>query len=87
LNRITSSADVNWASNSSDVRKELYSEGSEAVAQAAQRNCGCPTPGDIQGSIGWGLGHPDLVGGSPAHGRELELGDLCCPFHPKSFYD
>jgi len=25
--------------------------------------------------------------GNPAHGRELELGDLWGPFQPKPFYD
>lgn len=31
------------------------SQGTNALAQIAQRSCGCPTPGDIQGQIGWGL--------------------------------
>jgi len=31
----------------------------------------CPTPGGTQGQVGWGPGQPELVGGSPAHGRGL----------------
>jgi len=29
----------------------------------------CPIPGGAQGQVGWGSGQPELVGGSPAHGR------------------
>ena len=36
---------------------------------AAQRSCGCPIPGGTEGQVGWGPGQPELVGGSPAHGR------------------
>ena len=54
----------------------LPSEGGEALAQAAQRSCGCPIPGGAQGQAGWGLGRPDLVGDVPAHGRGLELDGL-----------
>ena len=43
------------------------------MAQAAQRSCGCPIPGDVQGQIGWGVGQsnlvPDLVAGNLAWGR------------------
>ena len=31
------------------------------LAQAAQRGCGCPIPGGVQGQIGWGPGQPGLV--------------------------
>jgi len=31
------------------------------VEQAAQRRCGCPTPGDIQEQIRWGPGQLGLV--------------------------
>ena len=48
-------------------------EGGEVLAQAAQRMCGCPIPGGIQGQTGWGPGQsdlmPNLVVGKPAHGR------------------
>ena len=40
---------------------------------AAQRSCGCPIHGSTQGWAGWGPGQPELVGGSPAHSRGLEL--------------
>jgi len=33
------------------------------------RRCGCPIPAGTQGQVGWGPGQPELVGGSPAHGR------------------
>ena len=29
---------------------------------AAQRSCGCPIPGGVQGHVGWGPGQPELVG-------------------------
>jgi len=35
----------------------------------AQRGCGCPTLGSVQGQAGWGFEQPGLVGGVPAHGR------------------
>ena len=41
----------------------LYSEGSEALAQAAQRSCGCPIPVGVQGQLGMGPGQSELVGG------------------------
>ena len=52
----------------------LYSEGGEAVALVAQRSCGCPIPGGVQGQAGWGLGQPGLMGGVPAHGRGVGTG-------------
>ena len=40
---------------------------------AAQRGCGCPVPGGVQGQVGWGPGWPGLVlnmeFGGPAYGR------------------
>jgi len=47
-----------------------------AVAQAAQRSCGCPISGGAQGQVGWGPGQPELVGGNPAHAERLELDGL-----------
>jgi len=41
------------------------------LEQTVQRGCGCPIPEDVQGQVGWGLGQPDLMGGNPAHGREV----------------
>ena len=46
-----------------------YAEGGEALAQVAQRSCGCPLPGSVQGQVGWGSEQPGLVEGVPAHGR------------------
>jgi len=46
----------------------LYCEGGEALAQVAQRSCGCPLPGSVQGQVGWGFERPGLVEGAPAHG-------------------
>ena len=52
----------------------MNSEGGEALAQAAQRSCGCPIPGGAQGQAGWGFGQPGPVGGVPAHGRGVGTG-------------
>ena len=49
----------------------LYCEGGEALEQVAQRGCGGPLPGSVQGQVGWGFGQPGLVEGVPAHGRGL----------------
>jgi len=52
-----------------DYIKEILSYyGGEALAQVAQRSCGCPLPGSVQGQVGWGFRHPGLVEGVPAHG-------------------
>ena len=57
-----------------------HGEGSEVLARAAQRGCGCPIPGSVQGQAEWGPGQSDLVlnlaVGYPACGRGLELDDL-----------
>jgi len=47
----------------------LYSEGCEALEQVAQRSCGYPLPGSVQGQVGWGFEQPGLVEDVPAHGR------------------
>jgi len=31
------------------------------LEQAAQRGCGCPVPGGVQGQVGWGPGQPGLA--------------------------
>ena len=46
-----------------------FAQGGEALKQAAQRSCGCPIHGDIQGQVGCGVGKPELVESLPAHGR------------------
>ena len=52
--------------------------GGEALAQADQ-SCGYPIPEGVQGLAGWGPGQPELLGGSPAHGRGLELDRIYGP--------
>jgi len=53
-----------------DIRKKSFIfEGGEALAQTAQRSCGCPLPGSVQGQAGQGFDQPGLVEGVPAHGR------------------
>ena len=49
----------------------LYCEGEETLEQVAQRSCGCPLPGNVQGQVGRGFEQPGLVEGVPAHGRGL----------------
>ena len=50
-------------------------ESGEVLQQAAQRGCGCPVPGGVQGQVGWGPGQPGLVngevGGSAWWGLEI----------------
>jgi len=41
----------------------------EALAQVAQRSCGCPLPGSVQGQVGWSCEQPGLVEGVPAPGK------------------
>jgi len=50
--------------------------GGGVLEQVAQRRCGCPISGGIQGQVGWDPGQPDLVAGNPDHGRGMELHDL-----------
>jgi len=47
----------------------LCCEGGEALAQVAQRSCGCLLPCSVQGQAGWGFEQPGLEEGVPAHGR------------------
>jgi len=42
------------------------------LEQFAQRDCGSPIPGGIQGQAGCGSGQPGLVVGGPAHSRGVE---------------
>jgi len=51
------------------VAPSLYYEGGEAREQVAQRSCGCPLPGSVQGQVGWGFEQPGLVEGLTAHVR------------------
>ena len=49
-----------------------HSEGGDPLEQVAQRGCGCPIPGNIQGKFACGFGQPVLVVGNPAHSRGVE---------------
>lgn len=40
------------------------------MEQFAQRSCGCPIPGGIQGIVGWEPVQPDMVSGNFACGRK-----------------
>ena len=44
--------------------KILYSESDEALAQAAQRSCGCPIPRGAQDQVWWCAVQPDLTVGN-----------------------
>ena len=66
---------------------KFFSMSGEALEKAAQRGCGRPIPGGVQGQAGCGSGQPGLVVGNPAHSRGLKLGDRCGPFQPRPFYD
>jgi len=46
-----------------------YCEGCEALAQVAQRSCGCPVPGSVEGQVGREFKKPGLVESVPAHGK------------------
>ena len=48
-----------------------HCEGGEALAQVAQRDCGCRLPGSVHGQVGWGFEQPGLVEGVLAHGRGI----------------
>ena len=49
----------------------LHCEGGEALEEVAQRGCGCPLPGSVQGQVGWDFEQPGLVEGVSVHGREV----------------
>ena len=56
--------------------KEDWSESIEALAQVAQRSCGCPVPGRAQGQAGRGFEHPGLVEGVQGVGIRWSLTSL-----------
>jgi len=41
----------------------FYYESGKALEQVAQRTCGCPFAGSVQGQIGWGFEQPGLAEG------------------------
>ena len=54
----------------------LCPEGGETLEQVAQRSCGCPISGSVQGQVGWGFEQRGLVEVVPAHGRGVGLDGL-----------
>jgi len=44
------------------------------LEHVAQRSCGCPLPGNVQGQVGWGFEKPGLVEDASAHGRGIGTG-------------
>ena len=73
-----------------DVRGKFFMRG-EVLEQTAQRRCGCPIPGGVQGQVSWGPVQPglvpDLEAGGPVCGRGLGPDDSWGPFQPKPFCD
>lgn len=61
----------------------LSCEGAEILAQSAQRGCGCPIPGTIQGQVGRVLEQGGTEEGVPAHGMGVELDDFQVPSNGK----
>jgi len=49
--------------------KRKNGEGGATLEQIAQRSCGCPLPGSVQGQVGRSSEQPGLVADVPAHGR------------------
>ena len=49
----------------------LHHEGGETLEQVAQRSCGCPLPGSVQGQVGRSSEQTGLVEDVPAHGRRV----------------
>ena len=62
-----------------DVRGKFFTVSGKVLEHAAQRCCGCPVPGGVQGQVGWGPEYPglalDVEVGGPACGGELEFHD------------
>ena len=55
------------------------------MAQAAQRRCGRPIPGAVQGQAGWGPGQPELVGGTLPTAAGWNWTDLKIPSSPRHY--
>jgi len=49
----------------------LHHEGDETPAKVAQRSCGCPLPGSVQGQVGWSSEQPGVVEDVSARGRRV----------------
>ena len=60
------------------------------MEQVAQRGCGWPVPGGVQGQVGWGRGQPGLVNGEvggPAWQGGWRFMILEVPSNPRPFCD
>ena len=53
----------------------FYVQRGEALEQAAQRDGGCPVPGDTQGQAGRGAEQHDVALGVPVQWRRVGLDD------------
>jgi len=51
------------------VRRKFFPKWAVRRWHSCPEKLWCPIPGGAQGQVGWGPGQPELVGGSPAHGR------------------
>ena len=73
-----------------DIREMFfYSKGRKVQEEVAQRGCGAPSLEELKDRLDGDLAQtwqPELVGGSPAHGRRVGLDDLLGPLQPKPFY-
>ena len=57
-----------------DIRKKFFIM--KVVRQVAQKICGCPIPGSVQGQFWYGFKQPDLGEDVPLHSRRAGLDDL-----------
>jgi len=67
------------------LKTDPYQESGEVLERAAQRGCGCPIPGGVQGQVGWGPGQSSLVNGEaggPACGGGWSFMILEVPSNP-----
>jgi len=66
-----------------DIRKKyFYDKGREALAQVAQRGCGCSISGHIKGQAGWGSERLIQLQVSLFVARDLDDVAFKGPFHP-----
>jgi len=56
-------------SNDPPLRRGKYNYLESFKEQVAQRSCGCPLRGSVQGQVGWSSEQLGLVKDVPAHGR------------------
>jgi len=52
-----------------DVRWKFFTQRAVRCWHSCPEKLWCPISGGTQGQVGWGSGQPELVGGSPVHGR------------------